>query len=567
MRFSNRRALSATFAIALTAGTVTVAPSAFATPEGDNVVINEVYPGGGNDGAKYNRDYVKLYNPTEDAIDVSGWIINQYAAKTTVANKSVIPDGTVVPAKGSILIGFYTGPNGDPLPGNAIDGGKTINFASDRGGAELVDKSGKRVDLVAWGDKSLVNEGGKAPAPTSNADSIQRIREGADTDDNATDFQLVSPKLETEAPTTTQADELDPQAATPGPSVKVGETPEPKSYIANTNELPADATYAFKDAVDTTTAGDKQATVVVTYADGSTDEVAVTVPVEDPQPNQGPKGDKGDKGDTGAQGPAGADGKDGKDGAQGPKGDKGEKGEPGAPGKPGKNGTPGADGKDGANGRPGADGKNGKDGKDGRGIANIENVNGEIVVTYTDGTTTSLGTLQGPKGDKGDAGANGVDGKDGRGIANLETKDGEIVVTYTDGSAANLGPVQGLKGEKGPQGEKGDKGDKGETGQAGTDGVAGARGVDGKDGRGVSNAKIDNEGNLVLSYSDGTTQNVGRVEGTEVKTVTENGGSSTSSKGSSWLWVLLLIPVGIVALLASPVAQPYVDQLRAEFKI
>ena len=47
MRFSNRRAISATFAIALAAGTITV-PTASATPEGDNVVINEVYGGGGN---------------------------------------------------------------------------------------------------------------------------------------------------------------------------------------------------------------------------------------------------------------------------------------------------------------------------------------------------------------------------------------------------------------------------------------------------------------------------------------------------------------------------------------
>jgi len=31
--------------------------------------------------------------------------------------------------------------------------------------------------------------------------------------------------------------------------------------------------------------------------------------------------------------------------------------------------------------------------------------------------------------------------------------------------------------------------------------------------------------------------------------------------------LLLLIPVGIIALLASPIAQPYIDQMRAEFNI
>lgn len=83
MKFSSsRRAFSATFAIALAAGAVTVAsPLALALPDGSNVVINEVYPGGGNLGAQYNRDFVELYNPTNNPIDVSGWTIAQYGQK------------------------------------------------------------------------------------------------------------------------------------------------------------------------------------------------------------------------------------------------------------------------------------------------------------------------------------------------------------------------------------------------------------------------------------------------------------------------------------------------------
>lgn len=73
MRSLKYRIGGATFAIALAAGAVTaVAPSAFANPDGTNVVINEVYSGGGAAGAKYNRDFVELYNPTKQPIDVSG---------------------------------------------------------------------------------------------------------------------------------------------------------------------------------------------------------------------------------------------------------------------------------------------------------------------------------------------------------------------------------------------------------------------------------------------------------------------------------------------------------------
>ena len=62
-----------------------------------------------------------------------------------------------------------------------------------------------------------------------------------------------------------------------------GSTPNAQDSIGNVSSLPNGTTYAYKTPVDTTTEGDKDAIVVVTYPDGSTDEVPVKVTVKDPR--------------------------------------------------------------------------------------------------------------------------------------------------------------------------------------------------------------------------------------------------------------------------------------------
>ena len=99
-------------------------------------------------------------------------------------------------------------------------------------------------------------------------------------------------------------------------------------------------------------------------------------------------------------------------------------------------------------------GAKGADGKDGIGIKTVTlSADGELSILLTDNTVLNLGNVKGEKGDtgekgeKGDKGADGkdgVDGKDGRGIADMAIINGEIVITYTDGTKSVIGKVMML---------------------------------------------------------------------------------------------------------------------------
>ncbi|WP_261673735.1 Rib/alpha-like domain-containing protein, partial [Streptococcus sp. HMSC074B11] len=189
------------------------------TPGDKDATVVVTYPDGSKDEVPVK---VTVKDPSTDADK------NTPTAKEQTVNKGETPD-----AKGSI--------------GNVSDlpSGTTFEYKTP-------------VDTTTPGDK--------------DATVVVTYPDGSK-DEVPVTVKVVDPSTDADKYTPTPKDQ----------TVNVGETPDPKKSIGNVGDLPSGTTFEYKTPVDTTTPGDKSTTVVVTYPDGSKDEVPVTVKVVDPR--------------------------------------------------------------------------------------------------------------------------------------------------------------------------------------------------------------------------------------------------------------------------------------------
>ena len=174
---------------------------AFANTAGTGLVISEAYVNGGSAGAAFVNKFVELYNPTSSSVDLAGDTL-QYRAPTSTVTPSgsqVFALSGTVAAHGHFLVQLPSnGTNGAALPTPDLSTGGSINPGAG-GGTLYVAASGTGVlptdpsviDKIGWGTSNSPE--GTAPTGNSVTLSYQRSTNGADTDDNAADFQVAAP--------------------------------------------------------------------------------------------------------------------------------------------------------------------------------------------------------------------------------------------------------------------------------------------------------------------------------------------------------------------------------------
>ena len=209
-----RRGYALLLAASLVGGVTASAPTA-AQAASPDVVISQVYGGGGNSGGIYTNDFVELFNRGTTTVSLSGWSL-QYASATgtglfgSSATQITPLSGTLAPGQYFLVQEAAGGTTWAPLPTPDITDSSPINMSGTSGKIALVTSTtplgcngGSTAcstaqlalikDLVGWGSANFYEGSGPAPA-TSNWTAALRKDGGAqDTDDNRADFTAGAP--------------------------------------------------------------------------------------------------------------------------------------------------------------------------------------------------------------------------------------------------------------------------------------------------------------------------------------------------------------------------------------
>jgi Lamin Tail Domain len=188
---------------ALIAGALLAAPAAESASS--DLVVSQLFAGGGNSGAPFTNDFVELFNRGSTSVDISSWTI-QYASAGGSTWQSTALSGSVPPGRYYLVQLASAAAIGSPLP--TPDASGTTNLAVSGGKVALVRGSAllscgasagscsgnsQIADLIGYGSAVDYEGAGAAPAMSNTLAEIRGGEGCTDTDDNSSDFTTASP--------------------------------------------------------------------------------------------------------------------------------------------------------------------------------------------------------------------------------------------------------------------------------------------------------------------------------------------------------------------------------------
>jgi hypothetical protein len=229
-----------------------------------NLVISQVYGGGGNSGAPYTHDYIEIFNRGSSSVSTAGWSL-QYASATGTGNFGAnanqiteLPSISVAPGQYVLVQEVSNAAVGSPLPTPDVVDATPISMSATGGKVALVNTTtplgcngsstpcapaalATIVDLVGYGNANFFEGSGATPAPSNTTAALRNGGGCVDTDDNSADFTAGSPTpRNTASPTNTCGDNAPAVTSTSPANGAIGVP------------VSADITIGFSEDVDVT---------------------------------------------------------------------------------------------------------------------------------------------------------------------------------------------------------------------------------------------------------------------------------------------------------------------------
>jgi hypothetical protein len=208
-------------AVCLAAVFVLAGSAVSAVPNGPSpdLVVSQVYGGGGNSGATYSHDYIELFNHGTASVSLEGKSL-QYTSATGSgnlgANSTQLTElsGTLAPGR-YLLVREATNNAavGAPLPTPYLDDPTPINMSATAGKVALANgvtslgcntaatcaangNDTRIIDLIGYGNATY-SEGPTAPGLSNTTAALRNDGGCQETDSNAADFTAATPSPRT----------------------------------------------------------------------------------------------------------------------------------------------------------------------------------------------------------------------------------------------------------------------------------------------------------------------------------------------------------------------------------
>jgi len=166
-----------------------------------DIVISQIYGGGGNQGATYKNDFIELFNRGNSAVNITGWSVQYASANGSSWTKTLIT-GTIPPGGYFLIQEGSGGDRGADLPTPDVVG--NINLSAESGKIALVTNSealsdscpssANLRDLVGYGNNANCYEGsGRTPNLNNTTAALRKAEGCTDSDNNSDDFITATP--------------------------------------------------------------------------------------------------------------------------------------------------------------------------------------------------------------------------------------------------------------------------------------------------------------------------------------------------------------------------------------